>query len=71
VPIGVNTKIENGQLTLTGMVSSLDGQRFVKDTVSGAAETAELLGIDLAHRLRQQGASEILEEIFVQVKRGS
>jgi hydroxymethylbilane synthase len=71
VPIGVNTKIENGQLTLTGMVSSLDGKRFVKDTVSGAAETAELLGIDLAHRLRQQGASEILEEIFAQVQRGS
>ncbi|WP_373533778.1 hydroxymethylbilane synthase [Microcoleus sp.] len=71
VPIGVNTKIENGQLTLTGMVSSLDGQRFVKDTVSGAAETAEMLGIDLAHRLREQGASEILEEIFIEVQRGS
>ena len=71
VPIGVNTKIENGQLTLTGMVSSLDGKRLVKDTVSGAADTAEMLGIDLAHRLRKQGAQEILEEIFVEVRRGS
>ena len=53
------------------MVSSLDGLRFVKDSVSGAAETAELLGIDLAHRLRAQGASEILEEIFIEVQSGS
>lgn len=71
VPIGVNTKIEGDQLTLTGLVASLDGQRLIKDTVTGAAVTAELLGIDLAHRLRQQGAQEILEEIFALVNRGS
>ena len=71
VPIGVNTKIEGDQLTLTGLVASLDGQRLIKDTVTGAATTAELLGIDLAHRLRQQGAQEILEEIFALVNRGS
>ncbi|HLO48871.1 MAG TPA: hydroxymethylbilane synthase [Kamptonema sp.] len=71
VPIGVNTKIEGDQLTLIGMVASLDGQRLIKDTVTGSAVTAELLGIDLAHRLRQQGAQEILEEIFALVQRGS
>ncbi|BAZ44987.1 porphobilinogen deaminase [Chondrocystis sp. NIES-4102] len=69
VPIGVNTKIEAGHLTLTGMVASLDGQRLIKDTISGEQQNCEQLGIDLAHRLREQGAGEILAEIFAQVQR--
>ncbi|QEQ00938.1 hydroxymethylbilane synthase [Thermosynechococcus sp. QKsg1] len=64
VPIGVHTVIENGQLTLTGLVASLDGQRLVKDSLTGDAATAEELGTRLALKLREQGASEILEEIF-------
>jgi hydroxymethylbilane synthase len=64
VPIGVNSVIAEGQLTLTGMVASLDGLRLIKDEVSGLATTAEQLGIALAHRLKAQGAQEILQEIF-------
>ncbi|MBE9019103.1 hydroxymethylbilane synthase [Chroococcidiopsis sp. CCALA 051] len=70
VPIGVNTSLEGDVLTLTGMVASLDGQRLVKDTVTGAPTEAEKLGIELAQRLRQQGAQEILAEIFAQIQRG-
>ena len=70
VPIGVNTSLEGDVLTLTGMVASLDGQRLVKDTVTGAPTQAEKLGIELAQRLRQQGAQEILAEIFAQIQRG-
>ncbi|MBD1879938.1 hydroxymethylbilane synthase [Coleofasciculus sp. FACHB-T130] len=70
VPIGVNTQIDGDTLTLTGMVASLDGKRMIKDTVSGAASDAEQIGIQLAHRLREQGASAILEEIFTEVGRG-
>jgi hydroxymethylbilane synthase len=69
VPIGVNTHIEGEQLTLTGMVASLDGKRLVKDSVTGAAESAEQLGVELASRLRQMGAQEILDEIFAQIQR--
>lgn len=70
VPIGVNTSIEGGTLTLTGIVASLDGQKLVKDTVSGPATDAEALGTDLAHRLRQQGAQTILDEILATLDRG-
>ncbi|MBD1934730.1 MULTISPECIES: hydroxymethylbilane synthase [Cyanophyceae] len=70
VPIGVNTQIDGDTLTLTGMVASLDGKRMIKDTLSGAASDAEQLGIQLAHLLREQGASAILEEIFTEVGRG-
>lgn len=71
VPIGVNTQLEGNTLTLTGRVSSLDGQRVVKDSMSGIATNAENIGIELAHRLRQLGAQEILEEIFTQIQRGA
>jgi hydroxymethylbilane synthase len=69
VPIGVNTAIEDGILTLTGMVASLDGKRLIKDSVSGDPSHGEALGRDLAHKLRDAGAGEILAEIFAEVGR--
>ncbi|MBD2462956.1 hydroxymethylbilane synthase [Oscillatoria sp. FACHB-1407] len=69
VPIGVNTELDGDNLTLTGLVASLDGQRLIKDSVTGAADQAEQLGIDLANRLKQQGAQEILDEIFATIQR--
>lgn len=70
VPIGVNTHLDGEQLTLTGLVASVDGTQMVKDTVTGTVQQAEALGIDLAHRLRQQGAKEILDTIFANIQRG-
>jgi len=58
------------QLTLTGLVASVDGKKLVKDTVTGKASEAEKLGIELAERLRQQGAQEILAAIFAEIQRG-
>jgi hydroxymethylbilane synthase len=69
VPIGVNTQLDGDTLTLTGIVASVDGKKLVKDIVTGAASEAEQLGIELAQRLRQQGATEILDEIFAQIQR--
>ncbi|NEP42034.1 MAG: hydroxymethylbilane synthase [Okeania sp. SIO2G4] len=69
VPIGVNTKIEEEQLTLTGIVASLDGQKLVKDIVTGAASDAEQIGIELAQKLRKQGAQEILDKILAEIDR--
>jgi hydroxymethylbilane synthase len=69
VPIGVNTTIEGDSLTLIGMVASLDGKRLIKDSISGLASDAEKLGIDLALKLKQQGADQILAEIFAEIER--
>lgn len=69
VPIGVNTSLDGDSLTLTGMVASIDGKKMVSGTVTGTAIEAESLGIELAQQLRDQGASEILAEIFVQIQR--
>lgn len=69
VPIGVNSVIDGENLTLTGIVASVDGQQVVKDTVTGLVNEPESVGIELAQRLRQQGAKEILETIFEAVQR--
>jgi len=58
-------------LTLSGIVASVDGKNMVKDTVTGSASQAEQLGIQLAQLLRQQGAQEILDKIFTEIQRGS
>ncbi|MGB3765284.1 MAG: hydroxymethylbilane synthase [Phormidesmis sp.] len=63
VPIGVNTLIEGNTLTLTGIVASLDGQQLIKDEVTGSPQDAESMGKELAKRLRNQGAQEILDVI--------
>ncbi|MGQ9872709.1 hydroxymethylbilane synthase [Leptodesmis sp.] len=70
VPIGVNTVLDGDSLTLTGIVASLDGQKLVKDSVTGPAAEAERLGTELAQCLRQQGAQDILDEILATIQRG-
>jgi hydroxymethylbilane synthase len=69
VPIGVNTVIEGDNLTLIGMVATLDGQTLIKNQVTGAAAAAAQLGKDLAVALCEQGARTILDEIFEMVGR--
>ena len=69
VPIGVNTLVEGDQLTLTGMVATLDGQTLIKNQVTGATTAADQLGKDLAVALCTQGARTILDEIFELVGR--
>ena len=68
VPIGVNSQISNKELTLTGMVASLDGKRLIRDQASGSAADPESIGIELAGKLKQQGAGAILKEIFDEVR---
>ncbi|MFM8662041.1 MAG: hydroxymethylbilane synthase [Cyanobium sp.] len=72
VPIGVNSRFEGEgdgtELVLTGMVSSLDGVRLIRDEARGPQTDPEAIGIALAHTLRAQGAGEILEEIFASVR---
>ena len=77
VPIGVNSSFaETGgdasdgsqDLILTGMVASLDGTKLIRDQARGSAADPESIGIALALKLREQGAGEILEQIFADVR---
>jgi len=68
VPIGVNTTFNGDELVLTGMVASLDGKQLIRDQARGASTDAEAIGIALAGTLKQQGAGEILQKIFDEVR---
>ena len=46
------------------MVASLDGERLIKDQVIGKINDPEQVGIELAKKLKLQGADKILSEIF-------
>jgi hydroxymethylbilane synthase len=51
------------------MVASLDGQTLIKDQTTGKPSAAEAIGRELAEKLRQQGAGEILAAIFAEIQR--
>ncbi|WP_373480506.1 hydroxymethylbilane synthase [Geminocystis sp.] len=69
VPIGVNSMIEGDNLTLKGMVASLDGKQLLKDSVTGSRSNPDEIGAQLAEKLKQQGAGEILAAILAQIER--
>ena len=69
VPIGVNSSFDSADnLVLIGMVASLDGKRLIRDQVQGSLADPEAIGIALAEKLRSQGAGEILQQIFADVR---
>lgn len=63
IPIGALGILEDGVLKLEGMVAGLDGSRLIRDSITGAPEEADELGVRLADKLKAQGADEILAEV--------
>ena len=64
VPIAGHAVIEGNQLTLEGLIASVDGQRYVRDKISGSTDNSERIGVDLADRLLAAGGKPILQEIY-------
>tara|TARA_Y100000589_G_scaffold60003_1_gene50697 strand:- start:3745 stop:4695 length:951 start_codon:yes stop_codon:yes gene_type:complete len=64
VPIGVNSIISKDELSLTGMVASIDGKILLRENIKGSSKNPEQIGKELAYILKKQGADKILEEIF-------
>lgn len=63
VPIGAHATVNGGKLTLHSYLGSLDGTRFVRDSIEGPREDAADLGEKLAERLYEAGGKEILAEV--------
>ncbi|MBQ0721571.1 MAG: hydroxymethylbilane synthase [Gammaproteobacteria bacterium] len=64
VPIACYAElVGDGQLYLRALVGSLDGSLMLREEITGAADTAEQLGIELAQRLLARGADKILAAI--------
>ncbi|ONG38762.1 hydroxymethylbilane synthase [Alkanindiges hydrocarboniclasticus] len=64
VPIAGFAVLENDQLFMQGRVGSPDGQQLLKAEISGAPAQAEQLGQQLAQRLLDQGAGELLAALY-------
>jgi hydroxymethylbilane synthase len=60
VPLGCYTKVENGQLTMNGFVASVDGKQFINETISGEISQGAELGVQMAEKMLEKGALEIL-----------
>ncbi len=64
IPVACHAKImEPGQVHITGLVASLDGQKLIKQTITTSEEHVENAGAILAADLLAQGGKAILEEI--------
>ena len=64
VPIGGYAVLNNGQVTLKGLVGKPDGTEIIRGDISGKTEDAETLGKTLADDLLARGAREILQEVY-------
>jgi len=60
VPLGAFAEISNGTLQLRGFVAQPDGKRIVSDAQNGKPETGITMGQQLAQKLINKGAGEIL-----------
>ncbi|PRD13038.1 hydroxymethylbilane synthase [Pantoea coffeiphila] len=64
VPIGSYAVLEGDQLWLRGLVGSPDGSRMICGERRGPRGDAEKMGISLAEELLDNGAREILAEVY-------
>ena len=59
-PVATYAVIDDGQMTVTALVAMPDGSESIRDSVQGPATEAEELGVQLAQRLLDRGAGEML-----------
>lgn len=66
VPIAGYATLTNNELSLTGLVASLDGKTVITASQKNSTENAEALGVAVAQALLEQGAGPLLEAVFEQ-----
>ncbi|MCP3922266.1 MAG: hydroxymethylbilane synthase [Desulfobacterales bacterium] len=64
IPVAAHATIEDGKVTLKGLVCDLDGKERVEDFISAPEDACESAGTELANRLLEKGADEILKKVI-------
>ncbi|NOX96783.1 MAG: hydroxymethylbilane synthase [Nitrospirae bacterium] len=64
VPVGALGQLRKGNLSLQGIILSLDGRGSVQSELTGKAEDARNLGERLAEELLASGGAEMLKEVI-------
>ena len=54
-------------IRVEAVIASLDGRKLFRDSVEGAADEAENLGISLANKLLDMGGREILRSLGIEL----
>jgi hydroxymethylbilane synthase len=63
VPVAGRARLSGGELTIKGLIASLDGLRVLSHEMSGPGDQPAELGLRLGQKLLEMGAGEILAEI--------
>ena len=66
VPIGAFAEVVDDEVELTGLVASIDGSVVLKESIKGPGVEAKQLGNQLANKLLDKGARDILAEVYDQ-----
>ena len=64
LPVAGLARLKDDSLSLDGLVANLDGSTIFRDVVTGPPENPMDLGATLAHRLLDEGARRILDDIY-------
>jgi hydroxymethylbilane synthase len=64
VPIAAHATLAGSDVTLEGLVASVDGKEIIRDRVRGTVTDPESIGIQLAERLLAGGGDRILQAIY-------
>jgi hydroxymethylbilane synthase len=62
VPIGAHARVQDGTIHLDAIVASPDGSRVIRGKMRGV--DPEVVGAELGRRLLDEGAREILKEVY-------
>ena len=63
IPVGSYSRVRKGKFNLTGFISSINGQEFIKEEIEGPVDQAVELSVQLAESLLSKGGRAILKEI--------
>ncbi len=64
IPIAGHARIKDNVILIRGMISDMEGKRYIEEKIEGDLGKAEDLGKRLAEMLIKKGARKILEEIY-------
>jgi hydroxymethylbilane synthase len=64
VPIAGHATVIEDRIELTGLVAEVDGSILLRATIKGPCDRGEELGVELADRLLEQGARQILDNVY-------
>ncbi len=70
IPIAGIGKLDGSDFILKGLVADIEGNKIIRDSLSGAASASVEIGSALAERLLLNGAKEILDSLKAGINEG-